>query len=185
MKILIVTAGVLLVACGSSHKIVHFDQRKVDSAVVSHRDTSYKSVQIQQADDLSARDVDITVWYDTSRTPTAADTALARAISRPVDRSSPRRKIDQYAQLIQNAIAASGRPAKIEIHVGSLSDSSRKQVNIDAGAAHQDNNAHIQTAGKNTDKDVTRSGWPWYSWLGIILAILLIILLILKRYHIL
>lgn len=174
---------VLLASCGSSHKIVHTDSKRVDSTATTQRDTSYKTLQVRQADDLTAKDVDITVWYDTGRAYYPADSALAAALSRPVDRSAQgsTRKADQYVQLIQNAISASGRPAKIQIHIGEVSDSSSHTVRVDTGSAHQQAQVHVKTEEKKVDKDITHSGWPWYAWAGAGIIFLIIFLLILKR----
>src|SRR6185437_13574497 len=106
----------LLASCSTLHKVVNKEKKTVDSTAVVVTDTSYKSVQASQTNDLQLSDVDVTILYGPNiqrsndsvyawGRNTAADTALAKAKAVPVDRTPMKTgnsAVDKFAELFPN-----------------------------------------------------------------------------------
>jgi len=182
----------LAASCSTVHKVSHTEKKTSDSAVVVTKDSSYKSSSSTQTNDLDVKDVDVTVYYnDTFPASTDADIALAKAISRPVDRTPMKtgnKKLDSYAELIKQALSGTGNVSAIQIHIGSISDSSTQTHATDTGAVHSHANSRVKTEDNTVDKKVDRTGLSIGAKIGIGVALLigLVILLIwlAKKLHI-
>jgi hypothetical protein len=186
----------LLTSCGAMHKLKQSQSRKVDSVVNSTRDTTHVSQEENSFSNITAQDVHVTVTYPQD-TSSAAWMALQRAKQQPADKSSsepnscplvyPTKKTgNKIVDAIQDAIAAAGSsgrlPAKIQIDIGSISDSSTRQVKKDSGAAHATTQAHVQVDQQAKSKEVTRSGMPLSARIGLWLLILAVIAFLIRRY---
>lgn len=203
---------VLLVSCSTVHKVSHTEQKKTDSAAVVSRDSSYKNTTTTQTSGLDVKDLDVTVTYDNAaRLSTGTvgylpidsiNDALARIGPhtaqypkikfRPVDRSAqgmPRSKsADAFADLIKQAVSGSGQVAKIEIHVGSISDSATQSVTVDTGSAKVRSDTRVKTDQKAVDKKVDRTGLGLGAKIGIgfalLIGLILLLLYLAKKIHI-
>lgn len=183
---------VLLASCSTVHKVSHTEKKNTDSTAAVIKDSSYKSSITTQTDDLDVRDVDVTVYYnDSFPASTDGDVALARAIGRPAGRTpikTGNRKLDSYAELIKQAISGTGRVSAIQIHIGSISDSSTRTHKVDTGSAHTQSNIHVKTADKIVDKKVDKTGFSLGAKIGAGLALLIgliaLVFYLVRKFHI-
>jgi tetrahydromethanopterin S-methyltransferase subunit G len=186
---------VLLASCSTVHKLSHTMKKNTDSAATLTKDSSYKSSTNTQTSNLDVKDVDVTVYYnDSVPTSTEADIALAKAIAQPVDRSprdnSTGGKLAGYADLIRDAISHNGHPGNIsaiQIHIGSISDSSTRTQTADTGATHAQSDVHVKTEEKQVDKKVDRTGLSIGAKIGIgfalLIGLIVFLLYLAKKLH--
>jgi len=196
-NLFIIVAACCLTSCGAMHKLKQSQSRKVDSVVNSTRDTTHVSQEESSSSNITAQDVHVTVTYPQD-TLAAAWAALQRAKSERADKSSsepnscplvyPTKKTgNKIVDAIQDAIAAAGSsgrlPAKIQIDIGSISDSSTRQIKKDSGAAHATTQAHLQTQEQAKSKEVTRTGMSLFAKIGLCIGLLILLALayIIKR----
>jgi len=183
MKKLIIAAWVLVTSCGTVQKTTHTATKTTDSSYSVYRDSSYKSTRSELSDDFSAKDVDITVWYDSARC--RVDPGTAAILNAPVGPGKPpSSKIGQYALLIQNAITAAGTPAKLQIHIGSVSDSSGHSVSTDTGSARSKTAAEVATTESVKDKETKRVVFPWWAWLVVVAAMVFLAYRVNRKFQI-
>lgn len=183
---------VLLASCSTVHKVSHTEKKNTDSAAAVIKDSTYKSSTTTQTDDLDVRDVDVTVYYnDSFPASTNADIALARAISHPVDRTPMKtgnKKLGSYAELIKQAISGTGRVSAIQIHIGSISDSSTRTHTVDTGSAHTQSNIHVKTADKIVDKKVDKTGFSLGAKIGagvcLLIGVIALVFWAARKFHI-
>lgn len=178
---------VVLASCGTVHKVIQKENKKVDSVASVTRDTSFKSTKITHTDDLDVKDVDITVFFNDDLAPHDYTDSAIKPIPPPQAHRMPT-KLAGYAQLINDAVASTGRSgniSSIKIHIGSISDSTRHTESTDTGSAHVKTDIHVKTEDKTIDKKIDRSGWPWYIWLILAGVLIAMAWIILRRFKIL
>lgn len=187
----------LLTSCGAMHKLKQSQSRKVDSMVNTTRDTTHVSQEENISSNITAQDVHVTVTYPQD-TSSAAWMALQRAKQQPANDgvydmdyargpiAPPKKTGNKIVDAIQDAIAAAGSsgrlPAKIQIDIGSISDSSARQIKKDSGAAHATTQTHVQVDQQAKSKEVTRTGMPLSARIGLSLLILAVIAFVVRRY---
>lgn len=176
---------VLLASCSTVHKVMHKEQKSTDSTAAVTRDTSFRNTTTTQTDDLDVKDLDVTVYYS------PADSALAVAIAKPVDRAPMKtghKKLDQYAELIKEAISGAGNVAAIQIHIGSISDSTAHTITVDTGSAHTQTDTHVKIQEKQEDKKVDRTGLSLGAKIGmgfaLLIGLIVFLLWLAKKIHI-
>jgi hypothetical protein len=175
----------LFAACSTVHKTVTTQKKTVDSTAVTRTDTSYKSRQSTHTDNLQVKDVNVTVTYSTP-----ADSALAVAKATPVDRTPIKKvtskKIDDYAAIISDAVSSAGNAgniASITIHIGSITDSTTHTVKVDTGSAHSAQSVKVKDQTADQTKVVSRTGLPWYVYVGGgLLGLILLVYIIYRIY---
>lgn len=182
----------LLASCSTVHKVSHTEKKNTDSTAAVVKDSSYKSSSTTQTDELDVKDVDVTVYYnDSFPASTEADVALARAIARPADRTPMKtgnKKLDSYAELIKQALSGTGRVSAIQIHIGSISDSSTRTHTVDTGSAHTQSSIHVKTQEKVVDKKVDRTGFSLGAKIGagvcLLIGLITLVFYLAKKFHI-
>lgn len=181
----------LAASCSTVHKVSHTVKKTSDSTVAVTKDSSYKRSSSTQTNDLDVKDVDVTVYYDDESKLSPADSAMAQAISRPVDRTPMKtgnKKLDSYADLIKQALSGTGKVSAIQIHIGSISDSTTHTRTADTGTTHSQANTHVKTEDKTVDKKVDKTGLSIGAKIGIgvglLLGLVILLLWLAKKFHI-
>jgi cobalamin biosynthesis Mg chelatase CobN len=191
-----------LASCGAVHKLKQSQSRKVDSVVNTTRDTTHVSQEENSTSNVSAQDVHVTITYPEGASSNAWS-ALQRAKAQRADDlepttvtpgpaktvmycSPPKRTGNKIVDAIGDAIVAAGSsgrlPAKVQIDIGSISDSSGRQVKKDSGTGHSTSQTHVQTEQQAKSKEVARTGMPLSAKIGLWLLILAVIAVVIRGY---
>jgi len=166
MKYFIIPLLILLISCGSSHKVVNSSKKAVDSSSSSFHDSSAFMKEDDIGDMFHIHGVHIRVEYP-------ADTALAEAKQRPANDTAiwtpiyiPRKhnvESNQFSKLISNIISASGnagrlQPSSIDITVGDASDSIYEWKKIDSVSSRIGAKVDVTTTEAAKSKEITHTG---------------------------
>lgn len=168
----------LLASCSASHKIKKSETKTLDSVSTYARDTTHVTHEEKTSSNLQAQDVHIRIDYkDDPQTP--ADSALAVAITRPVDRR-PVKTGNKFVDALQDAVAAagnSGRLSSIRIDIGKISDSSSTSSRRDSSAGKTKDSTGLHKVEQSDSKEV----WRPYLWPAIWVILFLVMLYVAYR----
>lgn len=147
----------LLASCSASHKIKTSEKKTLDSTSTVTRDTTRVTHEETSSSNLQAQDVHIRIDYrDNPQTP--ADSALAAAVARPVNRK-PVKTRNKFVDAIQDAVAAAGNTgnlSSIRIDIGRISDSSTTSSKKDSGTGKTISTTAVHKQERSKSKEVWR-----------------------------
>lgn len=159
---IMVALTVFFASCSSTHKLQTSTHEKVDSAATVHIDTATVSKTATTTSGLNATGVDVEFDYGTDSTYNAS----------AVDTADPK---DPFAEIIKDAVAASGKtgriPQKVKIHFDTLKDTTSKMVTSDSTHGVIASSVTLKKTVDSTSKTTVKKGIAGsFSW-GIILLI--------------
>lgn len=149
MKYLIIIF--FLVGCRTVHKAISDTHKQVDSSSSVHKDTTAISLESVLNDSIAIHGIDITVNYANSDSFRLDSPSLESIISNP--------------QMIGNV-------SSIHVHIDSLTNHSVAETKKDSTSVKSFTKADVKTSTEVYSKVVSKTGIPWWVYVGIGLIIL-------------
>lgn len=165
----------LFCSCSTTKKTSHTKAVTADTMHV----TAVEAIHVarKDTDNFSMKGLSIDVYYNNDTS--AAVEAMAEAVSKPADRSTPHTRVQELFNAFPNHSAIT----RIHISADTVAEAKTattdidKKKQVDSGSGH-----HIDAVADNSSK-TTR--WPAWIYIGGILLILAAIYGLLKRFKIL
>lgn len=182
---ILILISMILISCGSTKKTVTSHMVKNDSSaehsitktgisesnntVLNQKDSSFESsiiLTFESEDDSVPASISAFI-KETEQDP------VQKAIDLAGPQKVPVKKAKQYNYNI------GGTPIKSDVPIKSATLHTGGKVtalnvvsvnNKDSGQLHEETKTHVIAETKDTEKHVTRSGWPWWIWALIIVT---------------
>ena len=173
---LILILAIVFASCSATHKIKTETHKTVDSVVNTVKDTVNVSKEVNQANNFTAKGIDITFDYnkDEPIDTSGGDTVKWKPF---YYKSTKAGSTDPMFNIIKDAVSNSGLtsriPSSVTIHIDSLGQSSVINTKNDSSVGKQTTNAQVKTTDDEKSKTVTRTGLGAGAYLIIGIVVLL------------
>jgi hypothetical protein len=179
-KLLFSLLAILMVSCSTVHKNISSVKKTEDSVSVVTKDTSSVSTQINHNDNFTAKGIDITVNYDSTKNGVNADSVKWTPVYVPKSNVPESDKdYDIQHQVVQYALSnlpSTGElPTSITIHIDSVTNDASSSVSKDSLTGNQKSVTNVKTNTLSKDRVVSKTGFSIWVYIGLGVAALIAI----------